>query len=119
MSWCGGGLISVTPAVVCRTRAISAVTLWRQLPALAGLGALGDLDLQLLGAGEVIGGDPEAPGGHLAHARAAAVPSAAGTARAGPRRLAGVGAPAPSRFMARATVSWASGLSEPMDMAEE
>src|SRR4029077_10047355 len=37
----------------------------RQLPALAGLGSLRDLDLDLLGAGEVLGGDPEAAGGDL------------------------------------------------------
>src|SRR3972149_182835 len=28
MSWCGGGEIRVTPGVVCRTRAMSALTLW-------------------------------------------------------------------------------------------
>ena len=37
----------------------------RELPALAGLGALGDLDLQLLGVLQVLRRDPEARGRHL------------------------------------------------------
>ena len=36
-----------------------------QLAALAGLGALGDLDLQDLGVDQVLRGDTEASGGHL------------------------------------------------------
>ena len=40
-----------------------------QLAALARLGALGDLDLELLGAGQVGRGDAEAPGGDLADLR--------------------------------------------------
>ncbi len=36
-----------------------------QLAALAGLGALGHLDLQLVGVDQVLGGDPEAAGGDL------------------------------------------------------
>ncbi len=40
-----------------------------QLAALARLGALGDLDLELLGAGQIGGGDAEAAGGDLADLR--------------------------------------------------
>ncbi len=38
-----------------------------ELAAFAGLGALGDFDFDLLGMGEVFGGDAEAGGGHLLH----------------------------------------------------
>ena len=41
-----------------------------QLPALARLGALRHLDLDLVGRGQVFGGDAEAPGCHLLDARA-------------------------------------------------
>ena len=41
-----------------------------QLPALAGLGALGHLDLDLVGTDQVFGGDTEAAGGDLLDARA-------------------------------------------------
>ena len=58
-----------------------------ELPALAGLGALGDLDLELVGPGEVRGGHPEPCRGDLLDPRvvAAAVRSRART-RPGPRR---------------------------------
>ena len=49
MSWCGGGEMSVTPGTEWRTRAMCLVDLVpRELAALARLGALGDLDLQLV-----------------------------------------------------------------------
>ena len=41
-----------------------------QLPALAGLGALGHLDLDLIGTDQVLGGDTETAGGDLLDARA-------------------------------------------------
>ena len=44
-----------------------------QLPAFAGLGTLGHLDLDLVGVGQVFGGDPEAAGGHLLDGGAQAV----------------------------------------------
>ncbi len=44
-----------------------------QLAALAGLRALRDLDLDLVGGGEVVNGDPEASRGHLLDPRAALV----------------------------------------------
>ena len=66
MSWCGGGEISWIPGTECRSRAISSVTLCAgQLAALAGLGALDDLDLQLLGPHQVLRGHAEPRGGHL------------------------------------------------------
>ena len=45
----------------------------RKLPALAGLGALGHLDLQLVGVDEVVDRHAEAPGGDLLDRRAAQV----------------------------------------------
>ena len=42
-----------------------------ELAALARLGALGDLDLQLVGAGQVLGGDAEAARGDLLDGRVA------------------------------------------------
>ena len=45
----------------------------RQLPAFAGLGPLDDLDLQLVGVGQVVDGHPEAAGGHLLDRGAAGV----------------------------------------------
>ena len=61
-----------------------------KLAALAGFGALGDLDLQLVGVHQVVGGDAEAARGHLLH-RAAQFRPEAGFVLAA---LAGVGAPA-------------------------
>ena len=66
-----------------------------QLAALAGLGALGHLDLQLVGVDEVVDGHAEAPGGHLLDGRAPQV--AVVVAREAPRvlpALARVRAPA-------------------------
>ena len=61
MSWCGGGEMSVTPGVACRVRAIISSTLWPgKLTALAGLGALRDLDLQLARVDEILGGHAKA-----------------------------------------------------------
>jgi hypothetical protein len=45
----------------------------RQLASLAGLRALGDLDLELVGVHEVMHGHAEAPGGDLLDRRAALV----------------------------------------------
>ncbi len=42
-----------------------------ELPALAGLGALGHLDLQVVGVGQVLSGDAEAPRRHLLDRRTA------------------------------------------------
>src|SRR5215213_3464316 len=55
MSWCGGALRGYAGVLAAR----------RELTALAGLGALGDLDLQLLGVLQVLRRDPEARRRHL------------------------------------------------------
>ena len=47
-----------------------------QLTALAGLGALGDLDLDVVGVHQIFGGDAETPGGDLLDGRALGVPGA-------------------------------------------
>jgi hypothetical protein len=84
--------------------------LWTgQLPALAGLGALGHLDLDVVGVGQVHRRDAEAAGGDLLDRRAPLrVQQALGVLAA----LTGVRA-APSRFIAIARVSCASMLIEP------
>ncbi len=61
-----------------------------ELAALAGLGALGDLDLKLVGVDQVVGGDAEAARGHLLDGAAAPVAEALLVFAA----LAGVGAAA-------------------------
>ena len=72
MSWCGGGLISPTPGVECRVLRDPRVDLGAgQLAALARLGALRHLDLDVVGVGEVERGDAEAAGGDLLDRRAA------------------------------------------------
>ena len=74
MSWWGGGEIRPTPGVVWRIAADVGVDLVPgQLAALAGLGALGHLDLQLIGVDEVVDRHAEAPGGDLLDRRAPAV----------------------------------------------
>jgi hypothetical protein len=66
MSWCGGGEISVTPGRRAPHLGDALVDLGaRQLAALAGLGALGHLDLQVVGVDQVVGGDAEAARGDL------------------------------------------------------
>ena len=80
-----------------------------QLAAFAGLGALGHLDLQLVGVDQVFAGDAEAAAGHL-------LDGAAATSRRSDRRLKRTGSSPPSpvlllppmRFMAMASVSCAS-----------
>ena len=59
-----------------------------QLAALARLGALGHLDLQVRGVGQVVAGDAEAAGGHLLDGAVAPVPVGIGLdSGPGPRRL--------------------------------
>ena len=89
-----------------------------QLATLAGLAALGDLDLELLGAGEVGGGDPEARRGDLLDARVVAhavrsrhVPGRILATLAGVRGAAGA-------LDAERHAWCASGLSAPTLMAE-
>ena len=88
-----------------------------QLAALAGLGALGHLDLQLVGVDQVVDRHAEAARGHLLDRRAAQVAVVVGreAARVLPA-LARVRLP-PRRFIAIARVSWASVEIEPSDIA--
>ena len=61
MSWCGGGEISVTPGRRVAGLGDDRVDLVPgQLAAFAGLGALRDLDLQLVGVDQVVRRDAEA-----------------------------------------------------------
>jgi hypothetical protein len=73
MSWCGGGLISITPGVAWRSRDHLGDLEAGQLAALAGLGALGDLDLDLAAVVEVLGRDAEAARGDLLDRRVGVV----------------------------------------------
>ena len=63
-----------TPGVEYRVFAIHGYTLWPgQLTALTGLGALGHLDLEVVGVHQVLRRDAEAPGGDLVDRRPAQV----------------------------------------------
>ena len=78
------------PGRVCRRRAISSLTLCAgQLAALAGLRALRDLDLELVGRDGVARGDAEARRGDLLDARVALVAEALGILAAFARVRAG------------------------------
>ena len=85
-----------------------------QLAALAGLGALRHLDLQLVGVDQVLAGDAEAARGHLLDRAAPRVAvRVAACSAPGPRRLRRCSTLPPMRFMAMASVSCASWLIEP------
>ena len=88
-----------------------------QLAALAGLGPLRHLDLELLGGVQVFGGDAEPAGGHLLDRRVGvvAVGPRAGSAP-DPSPPSPLSELAPMRFMAMVSVSCASGESAPSDM---
>ena len=110
MSWCGGGEIRPTPGVEWRTAAICAVDLVAgKLAALAGLGALGDLDLEVVGIDQIFGGDAEAARGDLLDRRARRW--AAKRSRSSPPSP--VLERPPIRFIATASVVCASRLIEP------
>ena len=71
MSWCGGGEIRPTPGVEWRTaRDVLVDLVAGQLAALAGLGALRHLDLDVVGVDQVFGGHAEAARGDLLDRRA-------------------------------------------------
>jgi hypothetical protein len=118
MSWCGGGEISPRPASSAAPRDVLVHLVAGQLAALAGLGALRHLDLQLVGVHQVVRRHAEAARGHLLDRAAApvAVGIAACEARLVFAALAGVARP-PMRFIAMASVSCASLLIEPNDIA--
>ena len=74
MSWWGGGEIRPTPGRgVANLRYVLADLASRQLSTLAGFGALGHLDLQLVGVDEILGRDAETPAGDLLYGAAAVV----------------------------------------------
>jgi hypothetical protein len=74
MSWCGGGRDEPDARRRVADAADVLVDLVAgQLAALAGLGALGHLDLQLVGVDQVVDRHAEAAGGHLLDRRAAVV----------------------------------------------
>ena len=88
-----------------------------QLAALAGLGALGDLDLDLAAFVQVFGGHAEAARRDLLDRRVRIVAVRPRAWRgAGPRRPRPSRTCAPMRFMAMDSVSCASGPSAPSDM---
>ena len=87
MSWCGGGEIRPTPGRrVAHPADVLVDLVAGQLAALAGLRALGHLDLQLVGVDEVVDRHAEAPRGDLLDRRAAQV--AVGVAAEAARVLA-------------------------------
>ena len=102
MSWCGGGLISVTPGRRVPQLGDQPGHLEaRQLPALAGLGALGDLDLDLAAGVQILGRDAEPAGGDLLdRASWRCRRSARGLARAGSSPPSPLSLRAPMRFIA-------------------
>ena len=107
-----------TPGVASRTFAIHGYTLLPgNCPPLAGLGALRHLDLQVIAVHEVFARDAEARRGDLPDG---APPPVA--VRIGPVTR-GIFAPSPvldfppNRFIAIASVSWASSLIDPNDIA--
>ncbi len=66
MSWCGGGEIRPTPGIECRTRAITSIHFVPgQLSAFARLGALRNLDLQVVRIHQIIDGHAESRRSHL------------------------------------------------------
>ena len=94
MSWCGGG--EIRPDARGRVADPGDVVVdlvARELAALAGLGALGHLDLELVGVDQVVDRDPEASRGDLLDRRAAQIAVGVGdVARRILAALAGVGA---------------------------
>jgi hypothetical protein len=87
------------------------------LAALAGLGALGHLDLQHVGVGEVLRGDPEAARGDLLDAAVEVEALCPGAEPAGSSPPSPELALPPIRFSPAASVSCASADSAPCDIA--
>jgi len=113
MSWCGGGEISCTPGVANRTFAIHGRPWGGELAALAGLRPLGHLDLEVVRVHEVLARDAETRGRDLLdRAPPRVAVSVAPVARRVLAALAVFDFP-PMRFIAIASVSWASWLIEP------
>ncbi len=89
-----------------------------QLPALARLGALRHLDLQLVAVDQIVAGDAEAARGHLLDGAAAQIavgdPAVKRTGSSPPSPVFDL---PPMRFIAIASVSCASRLIDPSDIA--
>ena len=117
MSWCGGGLISVTPGVLCRSLAISSVTLkpgsCPPSPGLAPWATLISISRQAFRYSAVTPNRPEAI---CLMAELALSPFGRGLKRASSSPPSPLSLRAPMRFMAMASVSCASGLSAPSEM---
>ena len=117
MSWCGGGLMSVTPGVECRSLAIRLVTLkpgnCPPSPGLAPWAILISISRQLFRYSAVTPNRPELI---CLIAELALSPLARGFARSGSSPPSPLSLRAPMRFMAMLSVSCASGLSAPKEM---
>ena len=117
MSWCGGGLISVTPGVECRSFAISPVTLnpgsCPPSPGLAPCATLISISLHALRYSAVTPNRPEAI---CLIAEFGLSPFFRGFARSGSSPPSPLSLRAPIRFIAMLSVSCASGLNAPSEM---
>src|SRR6478609_9589484 len=113
MSWCGGGEISVTPGVECRVRAMTASTLcpgsWPPSPGFAPCEILIWSSSALTMYSAVT---PNRADATCLIALLRSVPKRAGSSPPSPLLLR-----PPSRFMAMASVSCASALRDPNDIA--
>jgi len=117
MSWCGGGLISVTPGVECRSLAISGDTLkpgsCPPSPGLAPWAIFISISRQAFKYSAVT---PNRPEPTCLIAEDALSPFGRGVARAGSSPPSPLSLRAPMRFIAMLSVSCASGLSAPSEM---
>ena len=84
-----------------------------QLAALAGLGPLGDLDLEVVGVDQVLPVTPKRPEATCLMALRRRSPLASGTKRSASSPPSPVLDRPPMRFMAMARFSWASAEIEP------
>ena len=119
MSWCGGGRDQPDAGRGVPGLGDPRVDLVPgQLAALARLGALRHLDLQVVGVDQVLAGDAEPAAGHLLdRGPRGCRRRRPGRSAPGPRRPRRCSTCAPSRFIAMASVSCASCEIEPYDIA--
>src|SRR4030095_1327189 len=113
MSWWGGGEIRATPGWVWRSRAISAETLWPgSWPPSPGLEPWAILICSSTALARYAGVTPKRPEATCLMAELFSVPKRAGSSPPSPQLER-----PPTRLSAMASVSWASGDSEPRLMA--
>src|SRR3954471_4364749 len=118
MSWCGGGLISATPGVECRTLAIQGQTLWPgSCPPSPGLAPCAILIWSSSALTRYSLVTPNRPEATCLIALRLLSPLGNGLYRAESSPPSPVLLLPPSRFMAMARVSCASPLIEPYDIA--